>query len=103
MTAQSQPATSEPPIPWPVEVDPDLPHEGLTVMELDYTGRAWPTKILLREPNGRDGRVLLHELLHALVATCEPNVLPPGPPEHEAMVRHLTAGLWDAGYRRTEP
>lgn len=82
----------------PVVIRTDHPHEGELEWRLDYNGRAWPTQIILRALNQR---VLLHETLHALLGTLDANPLPPSHPHHEAMVRHVTRGLWDAGWRRS--
>jgi hypothetical protein len=81
----------------PVVIDTDRAHEGEVEWRLDYTGRAWPERIILRTASER---VLLHETLHALIGTLDVNPLPPSHPDHEAMVRHVTRGLWDAGWRR---
>lgn len=65
-----------------VTYDPDLPTRGRT----DWH----PTRITLREPNPG---VLLHEVLHVLVAHAPETPLPPGHANHEAFVRFITAGL----------
>jgi hypothetical protein len=75
---------------------PDLPERGLTSLSYNYQQR-----IQVRSVDDLDGRVLLHEVLHALLATDPQQVCPADDPRHEDFVRMLTAGLHDAaGYRR---
>lgn len=78
---------------------PDLPERGLTSLSYDYQQR-----IHVRSVDDLDGRVLLHEVLHALLRTDPQQVCPAADPRHEDFVRMLTAGLHDAaGYRRCHP
>jgi hypothetical protein len=76
--------------------NPDLAERGMTSLTYDYQ-----QKIELRAFGDLDGRVLLHEVLHALLRTDPQGVCPAHDPRHEDFVRMLTAGLHDAaGYRR---
>jgi hypothetical protein len=75
---------------------PDLPERGLTSLTYDYR-----QSIQVRSFDDLNGRVLLHELLHALLRTDPQQVCPAADDRHEQFVRMLTAGLHDAlGYRR---
>jgi hypothetical protein len=80
----------------PVLIDTDCAYRGLVTWDFDYNGNAIAPVIRLREYNER---VLLHELLHVLVGLDPSRVAPPSHPSHEALVRHITRGLWDAGWR----
>ncbi len=80
---------------YPVVEVPVFLNPNVNYGKTDY----WPLTIrvdLLNE------RVLLHEILHALLARDPKQTVPVDDDKNELLVQHLTAGLLIAGYRRTE-
>lgn len=90
----------------PVVLDPDMDDRGRCDHNVSYCYHVdTPKQIRLREGlDDLDGRVLLHELLHAALSLDPKRVIPPRDPRHEDFVRHLTACLHDdLDYRRAAP